>query len=181
MQAQPAIYSDFRFASTLEARWACFLDLMGVAWQYEVGAYDIGGRVYIPDFWLPELKIWLEIKGTIYSDEAGMRMMEKASGLAVKSGHPVILTFHDPLTAKCVTFGKTGGMYTDSHFGPCPYCGAFGLCVKTPDKARFLCPRKGEHGEVAIPAGDLHGFNRQLYDAAVSARQRKFGFVKAKG
>jgi hypothetical protein len=57
-------YKGYRFRSRLEARWAVFLDALGVAWRYEVEGLRLtgGGRCYLPDFYLPKPKLWLEIK-----------------------------------------------------------------------------------------------------------------------
>ncbi len=56
-------YSGYRFRSRLEARWAVFFDALGVKWEYEIEGYDLGeDGWYLPDFWLPELESWVEIK-----------------------------------------------------------------------------------------------------------------------
>lgn len=56
-------YKGCRFRSRLEARWAVFFDTLGVKWEYEKEGYDLGaaGR-YLPDFWLPNEQVWVEIK-----------------------------------------------------------------------------------------------------------------------
>lgn len=172
--AKKTVYQGYKFNSRLEATWACYFDLMGVPWLYEVDAYNLDGLTYIPDFWLPELKMWLEIKGELMTDERGMKIMEKARRLAVLSGHPVILTFNDPLDQKCVAFGVQGGFYPAAHFTLCPHCGAFGLHVRTEAGVKFLCPKKGEHREkIAVAAA--RGLHRALFEAAQAVRQRRFG------
>lgn len=55
-------YNGYRFRSRLEARWAVFLDYMGVNYEYEAEGYDLESGYYLPDFWLPNSKFWLEIK-----------------------------------------------------------------------------------------------------------------------
>jgi hypothetical protein len=42
----PTYYKGTRFRSRLEAKWACFFDLIGWNWEYE--PFDLAG--YIPDF-----------------------------------------------------------------------------------------------------------------------------------
>jgi hypothetical protein len=37
-----------------------FFDTLGVAWSYE--PEGTGGHLYLPDFWLPDLQPWLEVK-----------------------------------------------------------------------------------------------------------------------
>lgn len=59
-------YSGRIFVSGLEARWALFLDLLGINWDFEPSHYQLSARPslwYKPDFYLPELHIWLEVKG----------------------------------------------------------------------------------------------------------------------
>lgn len=54
----------FRFRSRLEARYALFFHNLDIVWQYEHEGYDIGrGCWYLPDFRLPELNLFVEIKG----------------------------------------------------------------------------------------------------------------------
>ena len=56
-------YQGCRFRSRLEARWAVFFDAMGIEWEYEKEGYDCGELGwYLPDFWLPDLRVWVEIK-----------------------------------------------------------------------------------------------------------------------
>lgn len=58
-------YAGCRFRSRLEARWAVFFDALGVRWEYEGQGYLIGPdrTPYLPDFWLPDLDTWVEVKG----------------------------------------------------------------------------------------------------------------------
>ncbi len=63
IQAIETRYKGYRFRSRLEARWAVFFDTLGIAWEYEKEGYDLGeAGWYLPDFWLPNLKCWVEIK-----------------------------------------------------------------------------------------------------------------------
>lgn len=64
MKAIETKYKGYRFRSRLEARWAVFFDTLGIEWEYEKEGYDLGeAGWYLPDFWLPEQKCWVEIKG----------------------------------------------------------------------------------------------------------------------
>lgn len=64
--AIPTRYAGFRFRSRLEARWAVFFNELGITWQYEPQGYLVGEEQipYLPDFWLPELGMWVEVKGS---------------------------------------------------------------------------------------------------------------------
>lgn len=58
-------YAGHRFRSRLEARWAVAFDAMGVTWHYEREAFSLpGGTGYLPDFYLPELRLWVEVKAS---------------------------------------------------------------------------------------------------------------------
>jgi hypothetical protein len=57
-------YNGYHFRSRLEARWAVFFDTLGVRWEYEKEGYELEtGERYLPDFWLPDERIWIEVKG----------------------------------------------------------------------------------------------------------------------
>jgi hypothetical protein len=81
-------YNRHRFRSRLEARWAVFMDTLGVQWEYEKEGFDLGdGTRYLPDFWLPELNRWVEIKGS--RPNAGE--VRKAEALAIATGKSVVI------------------------------------------------------------------------------------------
>ena len=57
-------YRGTLFRSTLEADWAATLDQLGITWQYEPEAVKLpSGPLYRPDFYLPRIATWLEVKG----------------------------------------------------------------------------------------------------------------------
>ncbi|MFC8291117.1 hypothetical protein ACFUJ0_00720 [Streptomyces sp. NPDC057242] len=77
IDAVPTCYGDTTFRSRLEADWAATLDGNGVAWQYEPETITLAsGALYLPDFWLPELGTWIEVKGP------GIPRTEKTEELA---------------------------------------------------------------------------------------------------
>lgn len=64
LHAIPTPYNGYIFRSRVESRWALWLDSLGIRYEYEKEGYDLGpAGWYIPDFWLPDYHIWLEIKG----------------------------------------------------------------------------------------------------------------------
>lgn len=72
MKAIETIYNGYRFRSRLEARWAVFFDEMGIKYEYEPQGYKLSnGKCYLPDFYLPESKCFVEIKhdGAITEDD----------------------------------------------------------------------------------------------------------------
>lgn len=58
-------YNGYRFRSRLEARWAVFFDEMNIKYEYELEGYKLpSGAGYLPDFFLPELELFVEVKPT---------------------------------------------------------------------------------------------------------------------
>ncbi len=57
-------YNGYKFRSRLEARWAIFFDAIGLKYEYEMEGYNMDGLRYLPDFYIPSLDRWFEIKGT---------------------------------------------------------------------------------------------------------------------
>lgn len=58
----PTFYNGYSFRSRLEARWAVFFDAMGLRHEYEAEGFDFDGERYLPDFWIPDTRIFVEIK-----------------------------------------------------------------------------------------------------------------------
>ena len=88
IKAIDTIYKDYKFRSRLEARWAVFMDVLGVQYDYEPEGFDLPeAGYYLPDFWLPDLQMWLEIKPDASSHEEKLR----ASKLAEVTGQHVVI------------------------------------------------------------------------------------------
>ena len=63
-------YKGYHFRSRLEARYAVLFDSLGFKWEYEKEGYDLGEcGYYLPDFFLPDLNVWIEIKGGKATDD----------------------------------------------------------------------------------------------------------------
>jgi len=59
----------FYVRSTWEADVARVLCFLGVAFEYEPRSFDLGGETYLPDFYLPELDVWVEVSGWVSPDK----------------------------------------------------------------------------------------------------------------
>lgn len=66
-------YAGYRFRSRLEARWAVFFDTADIEYRYEPEGFVLPWSMtpgwsksktfrYLPDFYLPELNLWCEVK-----------------------------------------------------------------------------------------------------------------------
>lgn len=80
-------YNGYLFRSRLEARWAIYFDTLGIHYEYEKEGYDLGeAGWYLPDFWLPQVQMWAEVKGSKFTEEES----EKAKKLVFITGYPVL-------------------------------------------------------------------------------------------
>ncbi len=63
LYAKPTTYNGITFRSRLEARWAVYFDCIGIKYEYEMERFDFNdGTSYLPDFYLPQVKMWAEVK-----------------------------------------------------------------------------------------------------------------------
>ena len=63
MKAIETRYKGYRFRSRLEARWAVFFDALSIVWEYEPEGFEFeDGTRYLPDFYLPDLRTYVEVK-----------------------------------------------------------------------------------------------------------------------
>lgn len=88
MQPIETVYRGYRFRARLEARWAVYFDAIGELWEYESEGFVLNdGTRYLPDFWLPRVQMWAEVKGKPFTDDE----KDKCFRLADESGFPCLL------------------------------------------------------------------------------------------
>jgi len=80
-------YKGVQMKSRLESNIAMFLDSLGIKWVYEPKSFLLkAGFHYMPDFYLPELNMWIEGKGVITPtilEEMRCFVMEKKTELLI--------------------------------------------------------------------------------------------------
>lgn len=91
-------YNGYRFRSRLEARWAVFFDALEEPWEYEKEGFDLGeAGYYLPDFWLPRVNAWVEVKGGALSGDS----MRKIKTFAKQCESPLIILAGQIGTHRC--------------------------------------------------------------------------------
>ena len=93
--APRAIETSFagrHFRSRLEARWAVVYTHLGIPWTYEPEGFDLAGVRYLPDFYLPHLDAYVEIKPVVPTAIEG----ERATRLTEATGRRVYVCFGLP-------------------------------------------------------------------------------------
>lgn len=124
-------YNGILFRSKTEARWAVFFDSLGVEYRYEPYYEEVGNDYlsfnYLPDFYLQQQDIYIEIKpGKPCHTE------ERKAAFWCKDIHEIVILFNlNPPTEKL----ENGWLYyfpnikqistvRDSYWwGECPKCG----------------------------------------------------------
>lgn len=142
--AVPTLYRGVKMRSKLETRWAAVLDAAGVVWLYEPAVVDVGRHgLYLPDFWLPGQRTWLEVKGP------HMERIEKTRALARKLGRggQVLLGTVAGVCWRVPAGGRPS--QEEVHVGRCGSCGAIALGV--PARAGRLRCRDPRCERWAVP------------------------------
>ena len=117
-------YNDFVFRSRLEARWAVFMDSLGVPYEYEPAGYVIDGICYQPDFWLHDQDCFMEIKGPPPTVEE----KRKAQALANGSEKRVALFWGQiEVPHETGMFFYIGWEDEPAKWCQCPVCGKYGI------------------------------------------------------
>lgn len=120
MKAIPTTYAGVRFRSRLEARYALAFDQIGIKWAYEPEGVQLrGGERYLSDFWLPDCRTFVEVKGpttdradlvTKAQDEVDSERLERCSP-------------DKPLFVLCDEFGRMfAGDELETHLSRCERC-----------------------------------------------------------
>lgn len=151
------VYRGCRFRSRLEARWAVFFDAAGIRWEYEPEGFALSSRAYLPDFWLPRSKAFLEIKprldGLLWAEQIA-EIKPALMELADKSGHEVFLVVGSPALKEHTDDGMNfdewpsivgfapGKGICSAELRQCQYCGNVAF-VRLIGSMRCEC-RKGE-------------------------------------
>lgn len=94
MRERRTIYqhNGYKLRSYTELMWARLMDAVDIFYLYEPHLLQVEGCKYLPDFYLPESDLYLEVKGTYPTDA------EKAKAFQVleRTGRPVIFLVARP-------------------------------------------------------------------------------------
>jgi hypothetical protein len=165
-------FDGYIFRSRTEARWAVFFKTAGIRYEYEKEGFDLDGRWYLPDFWLRDVQLWLEVKGGEPTAEERALCKE----LATASGYGVMLAIGAPDQSENILWFPP---VTDSEDEPDPFYGQrFCLADDRKNDGEF-CLVADSLGWFSIgPGGDLdhemypfvHSLTKDAYEAARAAR-----------
>ena len=192
-------YRGFRFRSRLEARWAVFFDELCIKWEYEAEGFALPSGNYLPDFWLPDLKTWIEVKRSGWDSDTESRRFDELLVVTQKRG---MIVAGEPFVSVEIARGNLdghafGGAWrmrwaetdeTESDWSvgsDCPYlfcvcldCGRAG--IEFDGRGHRVCgsahgPRD-DYKRYGHPDKGYSGTSERVVGAAVAARAARFEF-----
>ncbi len=174
------IYNGYRFRSRLEARWAVFFDALGIKYEYEREGYKTPHGCYLPDFWLPEIQTFVEIKPATREPSGAMKWPSDARWGALSDHFRLVVLRGTPGS---IDFGKGGGYPYEGfcfdewgadcsyYWGECPECG----CIDLQYEARTERNRNHKQGCSIPQQTRAHNPDTpRLKDAYSAARRARF-------
>jgi hypothetical protein len=129
----PTTYNGVRYRSKLEAAWAEFFDRHRMKFAYESEGFNFDGVWYLPDFYLPEIKTFVEVKGIL--DETDKDKLFALAKVEAPKGIMVVLA-EAPAGEKYRLVNPTPQDYEDAEPGDYIPVGSFsnevrlGLCAR---------------------------------------------------
>jgi len=162
-------YKGYKFRSRLEARWGVYFDAIGVGWLYEPEGFILPRTgPYLPDFFIEDWGMWVEIKGTTPKPLEIQRCAEIA-----ENSFPTILIAGNPWPGEyeIIFFQKSK---TEIPLHGCEFYddrkvqGALWLCNDV--AAIPLDPKKVNHERYPLP----WEFSGKLQKAFKKARAARF-------
>lgn len=171
-------YKGYRFRSRLEARWAVFFDALGVKWEYEFEGYPLStGGGYLPDFWLPNLKLYAEVKpdGGDFSKPwqfvADIDLVTRDSDGLVDNNREVLLCEGIPLLSALKVISWSGSWADDnedyirrsSDQEVCFWYGVLFPCIRcgtcpADQESVGCCWNPWKHESISYPHAHFHYF-----------------------
>jgi len=156
MKAIETNYKGYRFRSRLEARWAVFMDALNVKWTYEPEGFDLGETGwYLPDFYLPKLDCYLEIKPYTWGAWPDGTTWEKAEAFYHSVGKWIVILCGEP--GPVVPWNPNARSYEAFVMGDrnyywceCSHCGAIGIQFEgraSRNKHQATCPSVAQNDD----------------------------------
>lgn len=201
----PTHYNGYYFRSRLEARWAVFFDALNIKYHYEPEGFLLhDGSYYLPDFYLDDFDLYVEIKpfdkSVVKHVGDGNKWERKCADFRDSTDRAILLCYGDPAEDNfkylfafdtCDSGGGTSEYWALFTW----FCGRIVLCTEPTRTDRVIYTRGFNElagnenvGTPAMFAGDREllwekactlydpNDNDRLNEAKTKARQSRFEF-----
>ena len=125
--AIPTDYRGVHFRSALESAWARTLDHYEIAWEFEPETVELkSGARYMPDFRLPDLRTWIEVKGPhmLRTEKTREFAWQQGAGTITLLGFYALRRYLGP-AARPGSMQWLDPLGYDARFTRCPECEAW--------------------------------------------------------
>lgn len=158
------IYKGITMRSKLETKFAYFLDALGIEFLYEPRTFVLSkGITYIPDFYLVDLDVWVEVKGNIKEHNL------EASRCFVKDNSTELLLISNEEAQWFSTKDFINGFNEDRNvfIGNCSRCNKYFFCGNLGDYRCRNCKfNNGDHDILwALQSQIFENSNINFYDS----------------
>lgn len=127
LKSIPTVFNKVIYKSRLEARWAVFFDKLGVEAFYEYEGFQLRDGWYVPDFYVPSMNAWFEVKPTEFTYHESQLLYE----LGEATGRRVVFLSGDMVYRDPEDHNGLGGFECDCDepyfFCVCPHCFKVGI------------------------------------------------------
>ena len=154
LKAIPTTYRGIEFRSKLEAKYAQAFDRLGIVWEYEGHGFAFDdGTWYCPDFYMPEIDTYFEVKGVL--DDASMNkviLLAKEQQRVVvgpPDGDAGIFIGYKPGD---IVGENSQGYYVDNAIPT--KCSACGKVYFREEEMDWSCPACGRSGDDFVTIAD---------------------------
>lgn len=86
------LYRGYLFRSRLEARWAVAFDYLRIEFLYEPDGFKLDAGWYLPDFYLPQIRSFAEVKPAEFDATA----LAKCTEICLRTGNQFLLLSGPP-------------------------------------------------------------------------------------
>ena len=135
LKAIPTTYHGIEFRSKLEAKYAQAFDKLNIVWEYESHGFRFDdGTCYCPDFYMPEIDTYFEVKGVM--DDASYHKICLLAKEVFELGTRIVVGYPDG----SIELSEDSREW--SHIGICENCGK---AIFWSDMGDYTCPFCGEY------------------------------------
>jgi hypothetical protein len=97
-------FKGHKFRSRIEARWAVFFEALGLRYEYEVEGFKLpSGGAYLPDFLLPDMNVFVEVKP---NDQLELAELRKLDHFALDGDCQLLLILGSPTSHEMLLINR---------------------------------------------------------------------------